>query len=377
MASGIGTPHSSCMVLKLAAALVALYLLLMVYLALVFRWADQRTLGLTYYGASRASRAALRRTLRFHARVLAPFLWLQSRLSRLTFAAMSFRAEGLAGPRGTCSPEGFAMGRRYQAGAQDIFVATQMKCGTTWMLHVVYQILRRGGGDLVEAGSTLHAVCPWLEGRRTVSMGDAPLVGSERPSRIIKTHFPASHVPWSDAARYLYVARHPVSCYASIADFIRENAGPFAPSEQAIEEWFTNEAAMWWGTWPTHLAGWYELSARPNVLLVTYEEMLADLNAVVRRVTEFLGVAPLNEGERAAVVERCSFRYMQEHQEAFEMHPPQLLGVDIRYFVKGTARRHEDVDSERKQRLLRWSAARLAGTSVPVATLYPDVASNP
>jgi hypothetical protein len=59
------------------------------------------------------------------------------------------------------------------------------------------------------------------------------------------------------------------------------------------------------------------------------------------------------------------------------MHPPQLLGVDVRYFVKGTARRHEDVDPERKQRLLRWSAARLAGSSVPVSTLYPDVASKP
>ena len=362
--------------LKLAGALVALYLLLMVYLALVFRWADQRTIGRAYYGASKASRAAFRRTLRLHARILAPFLWLQSRVSRLSFSAMSFRAEGLAGPRGTCSPESFAKGRRYQAQAQDIVVATQMKCGTTWMLHVVYQILRRGAGDLVETGSTLHAVCPWLEGRRTVSVEEAPLVGEERPSRIIKTHFPTSHIPWSEVARYIYVARHPVSCYASIADFIRENAGPFAPAETAIEEWFTREAAMWWGTWPTHLAGWYELSARPNVLFVTYEEMLADLDAVVRRVTEFLGVAPLNEAERAAVVERCSFRYMQTNQEAFEMHPPQLLGADVRYFVKGSAHRHEDVDPERKQRLLRWSEGRLAGTSVPLATLYPDVTSK-
>ena len=359
--------------LKLAAALVALYVAQLFYLALVFRWSDQRTAGLAYYGASREERARFRRRLRLHARILAPFLWLQSLASKLTFARMSFKAEGLAGPLGTCSPETFANGRNYPAGAQDIFVATQMKCGTTWMLHLVYQVLRRGRGDLVETGSTLHAVCPWLEGRRTVSLEAAPLIGEQRASRIIKTHFPASHVPWSDAARYIYVARHPVSCYASTADFIRENAGPFAPSEAAIEAWFTSYDAMWWGTWPTHVAGCWELSARPNVLFLTYEEMLADLGAVVRRVAEFLELVPPTDTELAAVVERCSFRYMQAHQEAFEMHPPTLLGVDVRYFVKGTARRYEDVEPGRKQRLLSWSGSRLAGDVAPIAGLYPDI----
>jgi aryl sulfotransferase len=364
-------------VIKLAAALLALVVLQLFYLALVIRWSDRRTEGLAYYGASREERARFRRTLRLHARLLAPVLRIQSRISKLTFPLMSFRAEGLAGPRGTCSPETFAKGRAHVAGAQDIFVATQMKCGTTWMLHLVYQVLRRGGGDLVETGSTLHAVCPWLEGRRTVSLEAAPLVGVERPSRIIKTHFPASHVPWSDRARYLYVSRHPVSCYASTADFIRENAGSFAPPEQAIEDWFTSEEAMWWGSWPTHVAGWWDASiSRPNVLFVSYEAMIGDLDAVVRRVADFLELEPLSDAERTAAVEQCSFRYMQAHQEAFEMHPPQLLGADVRYFLKGTAKRHEDVAPERKQRLCHWCAGRLAGTAFPLASYYPDVADR-
>jgi sulfotransferase family protein len=360
--------------LRLGALLLILFVVQLVHLALVLRWSDRYTEGLAYYGATAGERRRFRRRLRLHRWLLAPSLWLQSRLSKLTFARMSFRAEGLVGPSGTCSPESFAKGRAWQAGPQDIFVATQMKGGTTWMLHVVYQILRRGGGDLVETGSTLHAVCPWLEGRRTVSMEAAPLVGAERPARIIKTHFPASHVPWSDQARYICVARHPVSCYASTADFIRENTGPFSPPEQAIEQWFTSEEAMWWGTWPAHIAGWWDLSARPNVLFIAYEEMTGDLDAVVRRVTEFLGESPLSERERAAVLEKCSFRYMRAHQEAFEMHPPQILGTDVRYFVKGTSTRHEDVDPERKQRLSRWSAGRLAGTAFPLARYYPDLA---
>jgi hypothetical protein len=155
---------------------------------------------------------------------------------------------------------------------------------------------------------------------------------------------------------------------------VRENAGPFAPGEEAFEEWFTSEDAMWWGTWPAHVAGWWEASARPNVLFVSYEEMIADLDPVVRRVAEFLGVAPLVDTERTAVLEKCSFRYMQAHQEAFEMHPPQLLGTDVRFFVKGTGSRYDDVDPARRQRLARWSTARLAGSSFPLARYYPDLA---
>ena len=110
------------------------------------------------------------------------------------------------------------------------------------------------------------------------------------------------------------------------------------------------------------------------MLFVGYEEMLADLDGVVRRVTAFLGVNPLSDAERAAVVAKCSFRYMKQHQEAFEMHPPTILGTDVQYFIKGTTTRHEDVDPARRLRLARWSAERLAGTAFPLARYYPDVA---
>lgn len=371
-------PHLLGTILRVVGALAALFVVQLIHLALVLPWADRKTAGLAYYGAAPAERRRFRRRLRLHARLLAPSLWLQSRLTKFSFARVTFRAEGLAGPLGTCAPETFTRGRSYRPGPDDIFVATMMKCGTTWMLHVVYQVLRRGGGDLVESGSTLHAVCPWLEGRRTVAMDQAPLIGAARPSRIIKTHFPATHVPWSAAARYIYVARHPASCFASTADFIRENAGWFAPAEAAVEAWFTSDAAMWWGTWPAHVEGWWRKHAESaNVLFVTFEEMKRDLGAVAVRVAAFLGAEPLSPEELALVVEKCSFRYMQAHQEAFEMHPPQLLGVDASLFVQGSAERHADLPAPLKARIGAWCAGRLTNSQFPLGRFYPDVAKAP
>lgn len=358
-----------------ALALLAFLMAEMVYLSAVLVWEDKKTEGNNYYGASPAEREKFRRSLRRHARLLSPILALLGRSSNFNFAKTSFQHRGLAAPKGTTSPASFARADAWRAGPEDIFVATQMKCGTTWMLHVAYQVLLRGAGDLVETGSALHAVSPWIEGRKTVPMEEAPLIGAERPSRVIKTHLPATHIPWSPEARYIYVARHPVSCFVSCADFVRSNAGRFAPSPEKIEEWFCSDELMWWGTWTAHVEGWWKLSEEnPNVLFVTFEEMKRDLAAVVRGVAAFLRVAPLNDAELAVVVEKCGFRYMQEHEGNFEMHPPHILSADAELFVSGSSDRHADAPEAVRHRIAAWCAGRMAGGRFPLATVYADVA---
>lgn len=359
------------------AALAGLFLFAeMVYLSAVLSWEDKKTEGKNYYGAPPAERAEFRRALKRHARRLSPILALLGRFSNFSFAKTSFHHRGIAAPRGTTSPASFARADAWPAGPQDVFVATQMKCGTTWMLHLVYQVLLRGAGDLVETGATLHAVSPWIEGRKTVSMEDAPLIGTERPSRVIKTHLPVSHIPWSPEARYIYVVRHPVSCFVSCADFIRSNAGRFAPPSATIEEWFRSDELMWWGTWTAHVEGWWKASEEnSNTLFVTFEEMKRDLPGVVRRLTDFLGIGPLGEAELARVVDKCSFRYMQEHDDNFEMHPPHILSAHADLFVSGRSDRHADAPEPVRRQIAAWCADRMTGGRFPLAKFYPDVTS--
>jgi hypothetical protein len=348
----------------------------MIHLSIVFSWGDEKTRGLEYYGLPPAERRRFKGALRWQARLLFPILRLMGRFSSFTFEKASFRHREISGPTGTCNLESFQGADEYEPGPEDVFVVTQMKCGTTWMQHVVYETLNRGEGDLVESGRTLYAVSPWLEALKSVTVDEAPLIGSERPARVIKTHLPASVCPYSPEARYVYVARDPVSCVASCADFIATNVGAMAPGLDLIEEWFRSEGMMWWGTWPDHVMGWWDLSRREsNVLFLQFEEMKRDLPAVVRRVADFLGLAPLTEAELGRVVYKCSFDYMQEHREAFEMHPPHLLATDAELFVKGTADRHKDVPKEVRDRILAWCAAEMRDGDFPLERLYPDVAA--
>lgn len=353
------------------------YIAYSTYMATVLKWEDEQSVGLGYYGLPLAERHAFKERLRGHARRLRPLLALNATLTKLDFARSRIQYKGVSGPSGSCTAETFAAAANYTPKPEDVFVVTQMKCGTTWMQHVVYEVLMRGQGNLVETGTAMYAISPWIEGRKSVPLDQAPLVGTERPSRIIKTHMPASLLPYSAAASYIYVARHPVSCFASCIDFVDTNVGGMAPEIAAFETWYTSPDLMWWGTWTDHVKGWWSRAqSSPNVLFVYFEDMKRDLGTVVRQVADFLGVAPLSAEELAAVVHKCGFAYMQEHQDMFEMHPPHVLQTNAELFVSGSADRYKHVPADVRARVASWAAQELASSDFPLAEKYPDVVEH-
>jgi len=357
---------------------LAVFLLVQfIWLFVVITWSEQQSAGIGYFGRSPAGRERFRLRLRRHAFLLTPILRLVGRFSSFTFERASFRHAGISGPRGTCSEESFAHGAAYVPRPEDIFVVTQMKCGTTWMQQLVHEVLCRGEGDLVESGTALYAVSPWLEGLKGVAIEEAPLISTDRPSRIIKTHFPVDLCPFDPRARYIYVARHPVSCFASCADFLAATAGALAPDLDVVEAWFCSDEEMWWGPWTDHVDGWWNKAAGgDNALFVTFEEMKSDLPVVVDRIAAFLGVPELGDDARANVVRKSSFDYMRRHNGAFEMRPPHVFAIDGELFVRGSADRHRDVPADVGRRIAAWSAAGLRDGHFPLERIYPDVAAT-
>jgi hypothetical protein len=283
------------------------------------------------------------------------------------------RYRGVAGPpqcRGA-----FARAAAYRPLAGDVFVATQMKCGTTWMQQIVYEVLSRGRGDLGDGGHRhLYALSPWIEARYSVPLDAAPRIGAAQ-ARLVKTHLPTSLCPYGEEARYVYVTRHPVACFASCVDFVAMLAGPLTPGLPDLLDWFCSDR-MWWRSWPEHVDGWWRWAeGRPNVLFLHYEEMLADLPAAVDRVAAFLDTR-LDPSERAAVVEKSGFAFMKRHEERFEMAPPTPFSVagEARFLRSGSRERERDVGPAERERILAFCRERLRGAAYPAARYYPDLA---
>ncbi len=358
----------------LVAALILLPIAGLVYVALYLRWEGRQTTGMAYYGRPLAARRMLKRKIRLFSWPARPLVHLLARLGRGRAVMPAFEFEQVSGPPKVSSPEVFARAKAYQPRADDIFVVTQMRCGTTWMQQVVYEILTRGqAGSEGRQRPHLYAESPWIDAVNSVDIDAAPRLGHP-PSRIIKCHLPTELCPDSPAAKYIYVARHPVSCFASIVDFNRAMLGPFLPSIGTMTEWFCSER-MYWRPWPAHVAGWWQRAAtRDNVLFIHFEDMKRDFDAVLDRVAQFLGCT-LTAEERARVTEHCSFAYMKDHEEFFEMAPPTMFSVNGgRFLASGKTARHDDVTPDVRAHIEAYCRTALAGSSYPVERFYPDLA---
>ena len=344
------------------------------YLLWYFRWEARQTQGVAYYGRTLAGRRALKRRIRLLSLPALPLARLLSLAARRQTTLPAFQFEGVSGPMKASSPEVFARAKRYQPRPEDVFVATQMRCGTTWMQQVVYQVVTRGHGEFSDEGPRhLYAASPWIDAVNSVSMDAAPLVG-EPSVRIIKTHLPVDLCPYAPEAKYIYVARHPVSCFASIVDFNRSMVGPFLPSVTSLADWFCSDG-MYWRPWPRHVDGWWQWAeSRPNVLFVHFEDMNRNFGVVLDRVAGFLGYT-LTAEEKSRITERCSFKFMKDHEEFFEMAPPTMFSVaGGQFLASGKEARHEDVTPEIRARILTYCREALRAGHYPAATFYPDLA---
>ncbi|MFN2378395.1 MAG: sulfotransferase domain-containing protein, partial [Candidatus Binatia bacterium] len=80
----------------------------------------------------------------------------------------------------------------------------------------------------------------------------------------------------------------------------------------------------------------------PNVLLVHFNDLKADLGGEMRRVADFLGVQ-VPEAQWPAVVERCTFESMRERGAEIAPFEKLFEGGAKGFIFKGTNGRWKDI----------------------------------
>ncbi|XP_037501269.1 sulfotransferase ssu-1-like [Rhipicephalus sanguineus] len=219
----------------------------------------------------------------------------------------------------------------YKPREGDIIVVTYPKCGTNWMVFIVYSILMRGKqpSDTVE----YYRMCPFID-----VIGTAL---AEHPSRTgpIFTHLPMSVFPPMGNAKYVYVARNPYDCAVSFYHFLKgytpksfadvsfERFLTLFLSGKTITSHFFCGAQVTYGDYFDHLLPWYERRNDANVLFLTYEELKADTKGQVLKIADFLGkqyAAPLREDNSVLqdVLNACSVENMKASSKKIRWKRP-------------------------------------------------------
>ena len=357
--------------LKLLIFLVTIPIVYFVYIAWFFAWHFKNTKGVAYFGKSQYERKQFKTKVVKYGSLARPFLQkIGPKISKPNFYSICYN--GMYAPLESCSPESIKKAVGYKPNKNDLFVATQMKCGTTWMQQIVYEILSRGNGDLSDIGHKhLYAMSPWIESFKSVRIKDAPLIG-RKGVKIIKTHLPASLCPYDEKAKYIYVTRHPVSCYKSSNDFMNAIAGPLSPKKPDALSWFCSDR-MWFDSWPNHVEGyWQWAQTRSNVYFIHFEELKHDLSESIKKIAVFLD-CKLTKSEVLLITYKCGFDYMKEHEEYFEMSTPTLFSQEQTFFKSGSVTRYTSVRTEERNKIAQYCKEKLTHAKYPLSKFYPDI----
>lgn len=240
----------------------------------------------------------------------------------------------------------------YQPTEHDVFICTYAKSGTNWMMQIAYQIAHRGQGEFEH----IHDVVPWPDAlasdmANVVSLSDQSTYHHAPTAiRVIKTHLESTYVPYSPDAKYIVVVRDPKDVFVS-SYFFSSSMLPKS-TMVSVDDWhdmfLSND--FQYGSWVDHVVSYWPWRNRDNVLLLTFDEMKADLEGAVGRVADLMGIE-LSEAEVALVIEKSSFQYMKgiEHKFApMQPFPFNRLGRPV-MMRKGESGRSSELLSLKQQ----------------------------
>jgi aryl sulfotransferase len=233
----------------------------------------------------------------------------------------------------------------------DIVISTWSKTGTTLMQQIVGQLIFNGA-PRVDRGE--HS--PWPDFILTPDARQKAEALTHR--RYLKTHLPIDALVYSPRAKYIYIGRDGRDVYWSWHNHhmgfnpeVLAHISSFYPGQPAYTypnpdvrlaflDWLDRDAWPNWPFWP-HVQGWFDARHLPNLKLVHFANLKADLEGQIREIAAFLGIA-VDPEVMPAILEHCSIDYMRA--DAIASGPGRIFKEGGKtFFNKGTNGRWRDV----------------------------------
>ncbi len=239
----------------------------------------------------------------------------------------------------------------------DVIVSTYGKSGTTWTQQIIAQLLMGPDGEL-ETG----IISPWMDLRVPPKEVKLAEIEAQQHRRFVKTHLPTDALVFSEKAKYVYVGRdgrdvawslynHHLKGNDGWYSALNDTPGLVGPKFPRIEEgtdahdyyttWFENDGHPFWPFWE-NIRSWWAIRNLPNVMMIHFSDMKADLEGEMRRIADFLDVSH-DHKDWPKLVEYCTFDWMKRHGDLTAPLGGALWdGGSDSFLFKGVNRRWAD-----------------------------------
>lgn len=223
----------------------------------------------------------------------------------------------------------------YRPRRGDIVIATHPKCGTTWMQQIV-GLLIFGSPD----PRPVTALAPWVDGRFVMPIEETlALIEAQTHRRFLKSHLPFDALPAYDEVSYVHVARNGLDAFMSwhnhslrykrhelldkigLADETigRPYPRPKQNPREFFRDWIDGRTDFDAASFLAAESSFWAARREANVLLVHYNDLLADLDGEMRRIAAFLSI-DIPDTIWPALVQAATFDAMKRDGEALIPH---------------------------------------------------------
>jgi aryl sulfotransferase len=235
----------------------------------------------------------------------------------------------------------------------DIVISTRSKTGTTWVQMICALLIFQAP----ELPAPLAELSPWLDHLIEPVDDVYARLAAQQHRRFVKTHTPLDGIPLVPRVTYIVTARHPLDMFVSLChqgdnlDHVRlrqltgqpepaEPPAPPRPVHDRLLRWIASDAdprtnmdslpgLMW------HLADAWARRGEPNVLLVHYDDLSADLEGQMRRLARHLGIA-VPQAAWPALVAAATFESMRGRADLL-VPTAGLLKSNAAFFRRGSS----------------------------------------
>lgn len=227
--------------------------------------------------------------------------------------------------------------------ADDVWLSSYPRSGTTWTYELLYAILYEGDIAALQHAQQTGKVMKFLplELNSAASVPARLTAWRELPApRVIPTHVPSRLYPRAvleRSCKRVYVVRHPKDVAVSFYHLHRSHKflGYYQGTWDDFFPYFLTGQVVY-GSWFDHTLGWWThlQEHADNVLVLFYEDMQQDLPTHIRRLGAFLG-KHLSDHAVAAIATHCSFESMSANPWTNRAGSPMMDLSIARFLRKG------------------------------------------